>query len=101
MDKERIRNRRERLKVQNNQLASLHLRLSTLTESLDYIYSKLELGKEPEVNAGREMTKEKDEMKRIADNLSELAKFISTTASGVGYDAEEILNSTKPTDDKK
>lgn len=100
MDKERIRNRRERLSVQFNRLSSLHLKLSALTGSLDYIYAKLELGEKPEVNAGREMRKERDELKLIADRLTELAKFISTTAGGVGYDAEEILNASKSTDEK-
>ncbi len=101
MDKERIRNRRELLRVQNKQLSSLHLKLSTLTDSLDYIYAKLEIGEKPEVNAGHEMRTERDELKLIADLLTELAKFISTTAGGVGYDADEILNSSKSTDDKK
>ena len=100
MDKERIRNRRERLRAQNQQLSSLRLKLSTLTDSLDYIYAKLELGGEPVANTGYEILRERDELKLIADRLSELAKFISTTAGGVGYDAEEIINSSKSTDDK-
>lgn len=100
MDKERIRNRRERLREQNKQLSYLNLKLSTLTDSLDYIYAKMELGEEPVANTGYEMRKERDELKLIADRLTELAKFISTTAGGVGYDADEILNSRKSTDDK-
>ena len=95
MDKERIRNRRERLGVQKKQLSSLHLKLSTLTDSLDYIYAKLELGEEPVANTGYEILKERDELNFITDRLTELAKFISTTAGGVGYDADEIIKSSK------
>ena len=101
MDKERIRNRRERLRGQNEQLSSIQLKLSTLTDSLDYIYAKLEIGEKPEVNAGHEMRKERDELKLIADRLTELAKFISTTAGGVGYDADDIINASKSTRDKQ
>lgn len=101
MDKERIRNRRERLREQNKHLSSLHLKLSTLTDSLDYIYAKLEIGEKPEVNAGHEMRKERDELKFIADRLTELAKFISTTAVCVSYDADAVIDSSKSTDDKQ
>lgn len=100
MDKERIRNRRERLSVQFNRLSSLHLKLSALTGSLDYHYAKMELGEEPVAKTGYEMLKEKDELKLIADRLTELATFIFTTAGGVGYDADEIINASKSTHDK-
>ena len=100
MDKERIRNRRERLRAQNQQLSFIQLKLSTLTDSLDYIYAKLELGEEPVANTGYEILKDRDELKLIADRLTELAKFISTTAGGVGYDADEIINASKSKNDK-
>ena len=101
MDKEQIRNRRERLRGQNEQLSSIQLKLSTLTDSLDYIYAKLELGEEPVANTGYEILKDRYELELIADRLTELAKFISTTACSVCSDAGVIINSTKPTDDKK
>lgn len=101
MDKERVRNRIERLRVQDKQLSVLQLKVQGVTIILSQIYKNLAGVQSPEVEAAYLIIKERDELKRIADDLSELAKFISTTAGGVGYDAEEIINSTKPTDEKK
>ena len=100
MDKERVRNRIERLMVQDKQLSVLQLKVQGVTIILSQIYKNLAGVQSPEVEAAYSIIKERDELKRIADDLSELAKFISTTASGVGYDADEILNSSKSTDDK-
>lgn len=100
MDKERIRNIRERLNVQNDQLSSLHLKLSSCTVYLSSIYVDIEGVQNHEVEDVYSMIRERNELELVADQLIELAKFISTTAGVVGYDAAEILNSSKSTDDK-
>lgn len=101
MDKELIRNRLERISAEDKQLASLHLKLSSCTACLVPVYKNLYEVQNPKEAAAYMMIIEKTELKRIADNLFELAKFISETSEVVGSDADEIINSRKSTDDKQ
>ena len=87
--------------MQNKQLSSLHLKLSSCTVYLSSIYEDIEGVQNPEVEAAYSMIREKNELELIADRLTELAKFISTTAGGVGYDAGEIIHSSKSTDEEQ
>lgn len=99
MDKVLIINRRERFKVQKDLMFSLYMEVFVNTRLLELIYRNLDVVQDSEV--ALMMSETKDKLNLIADQLHDCAKFISSTAGGVGYDADEILNSSKSTDDKK
>lgn len=99
MDKERIRNRRERLKVQKDLMYSLCMEVFVHTRILGLLYRDLEVVQGLEV--ALMMSETKDKLNLIADQLRDCAKFISSTAAVVGCDADEIFNSTKSMDYKQ
>ena len=98
MDKEQIRNRRERFKAQKDLMFSLYMEVFANTRLLEVIYRNLDVVQDSEV--ALMMSETKDKLNRIADQLCDCAKLISSTADCVGHDADALIDSSKSTDNK-
>lgn len=99
MDKELIRDRHDRLKVQKDLMFSLYMEVFVNTRLLELIYRNLDVVQDSEV--ALMMSETKDKLNLIADQLHDCAKFISSTADCVGHDADAIIDSSKSTADKQ
>ena len=100
MDKELIRNRLERLRVQKDLMSSLYQNVLLYTTLLEVAYKDLDAAQGLE--AATCMSYTKDDLNLTADRLSYCANFISETSGLVGNDSDEIFNSSfKSTDEKQ